>query len=90
MDADCFDNVLDCVTGNDPAVTDYILLAPAKCPRASARSMRRRWLKLAEEVRRSCRRRSPFSLQRSLRLRWIVVRPLVDLTDAAHLEGAAH
>jgi hypothetical protein len=27
-----FDNVLDRVTGNDPAVTDYILEQPAKCP----------------------------------------------------------
>jgi hypothetical protein len=27
-----FDNVLDQVTGNDPAVTDYILGEPAKCP----------------------------------------------------------
>ncbi len=27
-----FDNVLDPVTGNDPAVTDYILETPAKCP----------------------------------------------------------
>ena len=28
-----FDTVLDNVTGNDPAVTDYILSEPAKCPR---------------------------------------------------------
>jgi hypothetical protein len=28
-----FDNVLDRVTGSDPSVTDYILGAPAKCPR---------------------------------------------------------
>jgi hypothetical protein len=28
-----FDNVLDRVTGNDPAVTDYIFEKPAKCPR---------------------------------------------------------
>jgi hypothetical protein len=28
-----FDNVLDQVTGNDPAVTDYLLGEPAKCPR---------------------------------------------------------
>ena len=29
-----FDNVLDRVTGNDPAVTDYIFVeAIAKCPR---------------------------------------------------------
>jgi hypothetical protein len=27
-----FDNVLDRVTGNDPAVTDYIFVEPAKCP----------------------------------------------------------
>jgi hypothetical protein len=27
-----FDNVLDRVTGNDPAVTDYVLSEPAKCP----------------------------------------------------------
>jgi hypothetical protein len=27
------DNVLDRVTGNDPAITDYVLAEPAKCPR---------------------------------------------------------
>ena len=27
-----FDHILDCVTGSDPSVTDYILEAPAKCP----------------------------------------------------------
>jgi len=27
-----FDHILDRVTGFDPAVTDYILEAPAKCP----------------------------------------------------------
>jgi len=28
-----FDALLDSVTGNNPAVTDYILSKPAKCPR---------------------------------------------------------
>ena len=28
-----FDNILDRVTGSDPSVTDYILEAPAKCPK---------------------------------------------------------
>ena len=28
-----FDVVLDQVTGSDPSVTDYILEAPAKCPK---------------------------------------------------------
>lgn len=28
-----FDTVLDSITGNDPAVTDYILNEPARCPR---------------------------------------------------------
>jgi hypothetical protein len=33
-DADLpFDWLLDLLTGNDPAITDYILEAPAKCPR---------------------------------------------------------
>jgi hypothetical protein len=27
-----FDYILDCVTGSDPAVTDYILEEPARCP----------------------------------------------------------
>jgi len=27
-----FDNILDCVTGSDPSVTDYVLEEPAKCP----------------------------------------------------------
>ena len=27
-----FDHILDCVTGSDPSVTDYILETPAKCP----------------------------------------------------------
>jgi hypothetical protein len=27
-----FDNLLDRVTGNDPAITDYVLAEPAKCP----------------------------------------------------------
>ena len=27
-----FDNILDRITGNDPAITDYILSEPAKCP----------------------------------------------------------
>ena len=28
-----FDTVLDRITGQDPAVTDYVLSEPAKCPR---------------------------------------------------------
>jgi hypothetical protein len=28
-----FDNMLDRITGNNPAITDYILREPAKCPR---------------------------------------------------------
>ena len=28
-----FDNVLDLITGSDPSVTDYILEAPARCPK---------------------------------------------------------
>ena len=28
-----FDAMLDRVTGSDPAVTDYIMESPAKCPR---------------------------------------------------------
>ena len=31
-----FDNVLDQVTGKNPAVTDYILSEPAKCPTMQA------------------------------------------------------
>ena len=31
-----FDYVLDWVTGLDPAVTDYVLSEPAKCPSAEA------------------------------------------------------
>jgi hypothetical protein len=33
-DADLpFDWILDLLTGNNPAITDYILEEPAKCPR---------------------------------------------------------
>src|SRR5215475_1158861 len=32
-----FDNILDRVTGSDPSVTDYILEAPARCPRGGVR-----------------------------------------------------
>src|SRR5262245_49620782 len=31
-----FDNILDRVTGLDPSVTDYIRVAPAKCPNCKA------------------------------------------------------
>ena len=31
-----FDTVLDGVTGNDPAVTDYLLSEPARCPGCQA------------------------------------------------------
>src|SRR5207247_10870800 len=30
-----FDYVLDCTTGRDPEITDYILEQPARCPRCS-------------------------------------------------------
>ena len=36
-----FDNVLDRVTGNNPAVTDYVLEAPAKCLSRSRRTAMR-------------------------------------------------
>ena len=31
-----FDYVLDCVTGCDPEITDYVLTEPAACPRCAA------------------------------------------------------
>jgi hypothetical protein len=31
-----FDYVLDCLTGCDPEVTDYVLAEPVRCPRCSA------------------------------------------------------
>ena len=39
-----FDNILDQVTGNDPAVTDYILREPAKCPGCKRAVLEKTWL----------------------------------------------
>jgi hypothetical protein len=33
---DLFENVLDRLTGSDPAITDYVLEAPARCLQCGA------------------------------------------------------
>jgi len=39
---DLFENVLDRLTGSDPAITDYVLEAPARCYSAVRRLTKRR------------------------------------------------
>ncbi len=38
-----FDYVLDCITGSDPELTDYILEQPARCPRCSGEVLTGYW-----------------------------------------------
>ena len=42
-----FDTVLDSVTGNDPAVTDYIVSEPARCPRCKGLILEKTLVELA-------------------------------------------
>jgi hypothetical protein len=42
-----FDSLLDQVTDNDPAMTEYILAEPAKCPRCRRRIFEKTLVELA-------------------------------------------
>ena len=43
-----FDHILDCVTGSEPSVTDYILETPGKCPNCRREILEKTLVELAQ------------------------------------------